>query len=105
MTPALRGPDAGTLLVRALRTMGAAYDVQVESIAARPWVSATFVGTRYRVSLSGPAVPGFRSWLDSLPEAEFALRGHLVADLAIDSVESIAEGVRATLTVLTLEDS
>ena len=105
MTPSLRGPDAGTLLVRALRTMGAAHDVRVESIAARPWASATFVGTRYRVSLSGPAVPGFRSWLDSLPEGEFALRGHLVADLAIDSVESIAEGVRATLTVLTLEDS
>ena len=105
MTPMVRGPDAGTLLVRALRTMGAAYAAQVESIVARPWASATFVGTRLRVSLIGPAVPGFRSWLDSLPEAEFVLRGHLVADLAIDSVESIAEGVRATLTVLTLEDA
>lgn len=105
MIPCPRGPDAGTLLVRALRTMGEAFAVRIDSIAGRPWASATFVGTRYIVKLAAPNVPGLRSWIDALPEATFALRSHLVADLCIDAVEAIDGQYRATLTVLTLEDS
>lgn len=105
MTAVPRAPDAGTLLVRALRTMGTGFDVGIESIANRPWASAAFVGTRHLVRLTVPAIPGARSWLDALPEATFALRGHLVADLCIDSVETRDTALLATVAVLTLEDS
>jgi hypothetical protein len=105
MTTQLRGPDAGTLLVRALRTMGAASDIHIESLAGRPWASATFTGTRYVVRLAARAVPDIRSWLDALPEADFTLRGHLVAELSVDSVALNDGEWRVTLTVLTLEDS
>jgi hypothetical protein len=105
MIPQPRGPDAGTLLVRALRTMGAAFDIRILSIAGRPWSSATFTGTRYVVKLAAPAVPGLRSWIRTLPEADFALRGHLVADLSVDAIETIDDERRATLTILTLDES
>ncbi len=104
-TPPARGPDSGTMLVRALRTMGAAFRVRVDSIAGRPWASATFIGTRHVVRLAAPSVPGVRSWLAALPEAPFALRGHIVADLSVDAVDPIADELHATLTILTLEDS
>jgi hypothetical protein len=99
MTTQPRGPDAGTLLVRALRTNGAAFDIRIDSLAGRPWASATFTGTRYVVR------PNIRSWLDALPEADFTLRGHLVAELSVDSVALNDGEWRVTLTVLTLEDS
>lgn len=93
------GPvDAGTLLLRALRASAAAAGctVAIESLAARPWSSATFTGTRHRVVLALEADAA--AWLDALPEAEFALRGHLVADLAV-----VARGDgRAMIDVLTL---
>jgi hypothetical protein len=103
MTPP--APDAGTLLVRALRTMGAAFDIRIDSIADRPWASATFIGTRHVVRLAARSVPGVRSWLAALPEANVALRGHLVADLSVDSIDPVAGELRATLTVLTLEET
>jgi hypothetical protein len=105
MTPQPRGPDAGTLLVRALRTMGAAFAVGIDSIAGRPWASATFAGTRHVVRLSAADVPDVRSWLAALPDAQFALHGHIIADLALDSIETGDGNLRATLTVLSLEDS
>lgn len=98
------GADAGTLLAHALQTMSAALQVRVESIADRPWASATFVGTRHVVRLVVPSVPGVRSWLAALPEAPFSLRGHIVADLCVDAIEQVDGDVHATLTVLTLED-
>lgn len=102
MTP--RGPDAGTLLVRALRTLGADFAVRIDSIAARPWASATFAGMRHTICLTAPAVPGLRSWLDGLPGADMPLRGHLVADLCVDALVAEDGVLRATLAVLTLED-
>ena len=104
MTPSPRAPDAGTLLVRALRTMGAAFAVRVDRVGGRPWASATFAGDRHVVALAGPTVPGLRAWLEALPEADFALQGHLVADLCIDTVETIGDTLVATLTILTIED-
>jgi hypothetical protein len=105
MTPHPRGPDAGTLIIRTLRTMGTAFDIRIDSIAGRPWSSATFTGTRHCVRLAAPAVPGLRSWLDALPEAEFALRGHIVADLCVDTIETVDGEYRVTLSVLTLEET
>ncbi|MEG3169936.1 hypothetical protein U1737_17230 [Sphingomonas sp. LB3N6] len=104
---ALRGPDAGTLLIRALRSqaMTASVTMHVESIACTPWASATFVGTQHRLTIAADPVPGLREWIDQLPEAGFAIRGHIVADLSVDRVEAIDGRTHATVAILTLLDA
>ncbi|BCA62229.1 hypothetical protein HMP09_1463 [Sphingomonas sp. HMP9] len=104
---ALRGPDAGTMLVRALRghAIAAELTMHVESIACTPWASATFVGTLHRLTIAAVPVPGLRGWIESLPDAEFAMRGHIVADLVVDRVETIGEREHVTIAVLTLIDA
>ncbi|KQS47002.1 MULTISPECIES: hypothetical protein [unclassified Sphingomonas] len=104
---AIRGPDAGTLLIRALRGHAAAASLtmHVELIACMPWASATFVGTLHRLTIAAMPVPGLRDWIDGLPEAEFAMRGHIVADLVVDRIESIGDREHVTIAVLTLIDA
>ncbi|HXH16591.1 MAG TPA: hypothetical protein VNJ10_10730 [Sphingomonas sp.] len=104
---ALRGPDAGTLLIRALRTCATAANltIHVESIACTPWASATFVGTQHRLTIAADPVPGLREWIDALPDAEFIMRGHIVADLAVDRVETVDGRTHVALAVLTLIDA
>ena len=104
---AIRGPDAGTLLIRTLRghATAAGVTMQVESIACTPWASATFTGTQHRLTITAFPVPGLRDWIDGLPEAEFAMRGHIVADLVVDRVETIGDREHATIAVLTLIDA
>ena len=103
----IRGPDAGTLLIRALRSHASAAGVamQVESIACTPWASATFVGTLHRLTIAADPVPGLRDWIDGLPEAVFAMRGHIVADLSVDRIETIDGREHVTVGVLTLIDA
>ena len=104
---AIRGPDAGTLLIRALRghAGAAGLTMHVESIACTPWASATFVGTLHRLTIAAMPVPGLRDWIDALPEAEFAMRGHIVADLVVDRIETIDDREHVTIAVLTLIDA
>ncbi|MGU3391960.1 hypothetical protein [Sphingomonas sp. M1A8_2b] len=104
---ALRGPDAGTLLIRALRGQArpASVTMHVESIACTPWASATFVGTQHRLTIATDPVPGLREWIDGLPDATFAIRGYLVADLVVDSIETIGGREHVTIAVLTLIDA
>ena len=101
---ALRGPDAGTLLIRAFRgsASAAGLAMHVESIVCTPWASATFVGTLHRLTIAMVPVPGLRDWIDALPEAEFAMRGHIVADLVVDHVETIGDREHVTIAALTL---
>ena len=54
--------------------------------------------------LSGPAGAAFESWLEGLPEAEFAMPGHVVADLAVEAVRRGGETTTATIEVLTVEE-
>ncbi len=103
----VRGPDSGTLLIRALRSHASAAGVTlyVDSIVCTPWASATFTGTQHRLTIAADPVPGLRDWIDGLPETEFAIRGHIVADLAIDAIETIGERAHVTVAVLTLIDA
>ena len=104
---AIRGPDAGTLLIRAVRGHAAAtgLTMHVESIACTPWASATFVGTLHRLTAAAMPVPGLRDWIEALPEAEFAMRGHIVVDLTVDRSETIGDREHVTIAVLTLIDA
>ena len=79
-----RGPDAATLLERRLRIAAEAAGVAVTVGEAdwTPWASATFVGARHRLTVSGSGI-AFDAWVAGLAEAELPLRGHLVADIAV----------------------
>ena len=103
----IRGPDAGTLLIRALRSHASAAGVtmHIESIACTPWASATFVGTLHRLTIAAIPVPDHRVWIDGLPEAEFTMRGHIVADLTVERIETIGDWEHVAIAVLTLIDA
>lgn len=80
---------------------------RVTSESLKPWCSATFTGAQHRLDLhlTGPDAPARAAMLaGALPDHEFRLPGHLVADLAVDSV-SIREGnATLALCILTIED-
>ncbi|WP_164497932.1 hypothetical protein [Sphingosinithalassobacter portus] len=101
-----RGPDVATMLERALaaqaRNAGCPVTI-VESDWTR-WASATFTGARHNIVLSAPPSPALDTWLAALPEAEFALRGHLVADALVATCRRSQDGVTATIEALTVED-
>ena len=100
-----RGPDAATLLERALvaSAVAAGCPVTVSDADWSRWSSATFSGARHALTLSGAASRAFNSWTRALPEAEFALRGHLVADLCVARRHRTRDEVTLVLEVLTVE--
>ena len=100
-----RGPDAATLLERAIladaRT--SAVTVRVVTATATRWASATFAGERHAMSLEGERSAAADRWLGGLGEADLPMRGHLVADLVVIRTERSGERFTAMLEVLTLE--
>jgi hypothetical protein len=102
---------AGAELRRALRgsfvALGAA--VTFESLISRPWASITFSGERHKLvlCLPGPgAEAAVEAFLDGLADREFALRGHVVADIEATGMERDGDGeVRLMLEALTVEES
>lgn len=102
-------PDATSALLRAIAAQFAARDgFAVESIKSRSWASATFVGARHELvfGLCGAsaeaAADAFVAGLDCM---EFALRGHIVADIALVSDQRRADGARIAIEALTVEDA
>lgn len=80
---------------------------------AERWASATFTGQRHRLHLTLRGTPAEVEAARAaialrLPGAEFDLRGHLVADIAMTGAETSADGVAAvcemTFEALTVED-
>ena len=100
-----RGPDAGTLLVRALYrdscSAGCALEI-VESDWVR-WASATFTGARHAMRWTALPSAKLDRWLAALPEADLLLRGHLLADLQVVAIARTPEGVTIDLEALTLD--
>ena len=71
------------------------------------WASATFTGARHEISLSAPASDALDAWLGALPEAQWRLRWHLVADIVVASVApdpAAPERRLVDIEVLTLEE-
>lgn len=101
-----RGPDAATLLARALTAGAEAAGCPVEIANAdwTRWASATFAGARHMLRLSAPPSPALIAWIAALPEAEFALRGHLVADLSVAAVRHAGDIITMELEILTVEE-
>ncbi|MCW4463183.1 hypothetical protein OK349_15835 [Sphingomonas sp. BT-65] len=98
--------DAGTQLERALARSAEAEGIALTILVAdwTSWASATFTGARHRMTITAAASPLLDRWLAALPEAEFRLRGHLVADLAVAGEQRIGTQAEVELEALTVED-
>lgn len=101
-----RGPDAGVLLERALlrHAVQQGIDLTIVSAGWTRWASATFAGARHELLLAAAPSPAIDAWIADLPDAEFALRGHLVADLTVESNTRIGDRVEMGIGVLTVEE-
>ncbi|HEX8302027.1 hypothetical protein [Sphingomonas sp.] len=101
-----RGPDAATLIERGLiaSAEAAGCAVTIPACDCTRWASATFVGAQHRLTLKARASVELDAWLVVLPEAEFAFRGHLVADLAVTRVSREGDTVTIQIEALTVED-
>lgn len=101
-----RWPDLTTQIERALvrSAADAGIVLAVATASATSWASVTFTGARHRVTIAASASPLLDTWLAGLPEAEFRLRGHLVADLAIVGEARSGDPVEVALELLTVED-
>lgn len=100
------GPDAGVLLERALPRHAAqrGIDLSIVSAGWTRWASATFAGARHDLLLTATPSPALDAWIADLPEAEFALRGNLVADLTVESRTRVGDRVELKIGVLTVEE-
>lgn len=102
--------DATTAFLRAIRVTFDTFEVEIEELRSRSWASATFVGARheltFRVSGEGATSAADR-FIATLGAAEFDLRGHVLADLALVSEERRdgEDAVRIQVEALTVEDS
>jgi hypothetical protein len=99
--------DCQGQLLAALEEM-AGPDSAIDDAGMRPWCSATFVGAQHRIMLrltGEDAAQQVEALSTRLREAEFTLRGHIVADLSVDDVAIEPDGaVLINLAVLTIED-
>ncbi|VXC42458.1 hypothetical protein [Sphingomonas sp. AX6] len=101
-----RGPDAATLLVRALNraASSAGLTLAVRSSDWQRWASATFAGARHELLLELPDIEAAARWLAALPEADIPIRGHLVADAIVLRTHGEGDMLVVAIEVLTVED-
>lgn len=86
--------DPATALIRAVLSL-ARGDAELEEHRGTSWASATFTGMRHvmRLRFEGAQAVATAHWLvRTVPEHEFALSGHLVADIAITESHRRSEG-------------
>jgi hypothetical protein len=102
-----RGPDAHTLLERALLASAERHGCPLAVTASdmTRWASATFAGARHRLSLGATASAGLDQWIAALPEAELGLRGHLLADAVVAQVRRAGDSVTIEAEFLTIEEA
>lgn len=63
---------------------------EIRKHSEKSWASVTFAGTRHRLDLAfagEEAVEAAENFIAFLPEHEFSVRGQLVADAAVVSVD------------------
>jgi hypothetical protein len=101
--------DATSALLRAVREALAAFGAfELEEIRSRSWASVTFSGARHQMTfrLEGPGAEAAAArFLAELSTAEFQLRGHILADIAVVAEERRPGYARIALEALTVEDA
>ncbi len=100
--------DSTTALLRAIVGRFPDQRLTVEDVRSRSWASATFTGARhelrFRVEGEG-AQAAADAFLADLGTAEFALRGHILADIALVSQQRSADTATVSLEALTVEEN
>ncbi|MHA3841193.1 hypothetical protein ACX0GZ_08235 [Sphingomonas aestuarii] len=101
-----RGPDAATLLARALdlSARSAGLSLTLRHADWRRWASATFTGARHELTVELPDGDAAERWLAALSEAELPIRGHLVADAVVLRKHGEGDLLVVALEILTVED-
>lgn len=101
-----RGPNAATLLVRALGKSAEEAGCPLFPVQSdwTRWASATFTGARHVLVLAAAPGPALDAWLAELPERDLPMRGHLLADIAVTSVHGDGLRVEIALEALTVEE-
>lgn len=106
-TPRPQRRDCQGQLSAAIQAM-AGQRCQIVDTSMLPWCSATFNGAQHRLLLrqhGAQALSEAQSLIRQLEEAQFSLRGHLVADIEVDSCRPEPDGTATILlAVLTIED-
>ncbi len=96
----------GRLVTALLARLGE--DTRIEDASFRPWCSATFIGAQHRVTIrirAPDALARADQFAKNLPEAEFEIPGHIVADATVDAIRPLENGtVLVDLAILTIED-
>ena len=106
----MSGPlsDATSALLRAVRAMlehGTGF--VLEEVRSRSWASVTFAGARHELAfrLEGDGAEAAAArFVGSLEAAEFRLRGHILADIALVDEERRPGSARLRIEALTVED-
>lgn len=94
----------------ALQRLGGGHPL-VLNHSERSWASITFSGSRHCVSLmftGDAAVAAAETFIDALPEHEFAIPGQLVADATVTSVDHALQPtpqMQVDVEILLLEDA
>lgn len=89
--------DPQTRMVAQLLAL-AGPDSSVLATSSRPWASATFIGGRHSITLrlgSPDHVERAEAFASNLPDTQFSIYGHIVADACIDEWRLSAEPVNA----------
>src|SRR6478736_5139377 len=89
--PLPRGPRRGATerLREELQSLAGGH-AEFRSHSEKSWASVTFAGTRHRLDLAfagAEAVEAAENFIAYLPEHEFRIPRHLVADAAVTSVD------------------
>ncbi len=104
-----RMKDATSALLGGLAAAFPDHRLTVEDVRSRSWASATFAGARHEVCMrvdGEGAAEATDRFLANLSDAEFDLRGHIVADIALVSDERRdgEDAVTLTIEALTVEE-
>ncbi len=87
--PRVRRRSTGERLREAVEKL-AGSEARITIHTEAPWASITFAGTRHRIELlfdGTAAIPAGEAFIDALPDHEFALPRHLVAEARITEVD------------------
>ncbi len=100
--------DSTTALLRAIVGRFPDQRLTVEDVRSRSWASATFTGARhelrFRVEGEG-AQAAADAFLADRGAAEFVLRGHILADIALVWQQRSADTATVSLEALTVEEN
>jgi len=83
--------DPHTRLIAQLLEL-AGSDSSVIATSSRPWASATFVGIRHKIILKLSGQNHYKradQLIEALPEAQFTISGHIVAEACTDARQSL----------------